>query len=41
VTKYDGTNAPMKIEYTDRRTDQIVQDFGDAVDRAARAAGWH
>jgi hypothetical protein len=32
---------PVISDALDRRTDQIVQDFGDAVDRAARAAGWH
>jgi phage gpG-like protein len=52
VLHYGGTIQPRGVPITfparpvvsealDRRTDQIVDEVGDAVERAARAAGWH
>lgn len=32
---------PVVSEALDRRTDEIVDDLGDAVERAARKVGWH
>jgi hypothetical protein len=31
---------PVMSDALDRRTNEIVDDLGDAVDRAARKAGW-
>lgn len=35
------TARPVISEALDRRTDQLVNDLGDAVERAARRTGWH
>ena len=32
---------PVISDALDKQTDRIVEDLGDAVDRAARRAGWH
>jgi phage gpG-like protein len=31
---------PVVSEALDRQTDQIVEDLGDSIDRAARSVGW-
>lgn len=34
-------SRPVISEALDRRTDKIVDEFGDAIEQAARRAGWH
>jgi phage gpG-like protein len=52
VLHYGGTIRPRGVDITiparpvvsvalDRNTDRIVDQMGDAVEEAARAAGWH